>query len=67
MTELEKAEIKGRTDAMEWCMKLVKRWRKEHEDFEEWRMKDPNPEAYLSLSDEFADELEKHIMEFANT
>ena len=67
MTKLEKAEIKGRTDAMEWCGNLVKRWRKEHEDFEEWRMTQPDPETHISLADEFADELEKHIEDFANT
>jgi hypothetical protein len=63
---LERAEIKGRTDAMEWCIKLVAKWRKEHEEFEEWRLKQSNPESHLSLNDQFADELEEHIDQFAN-
>ena len=66
MTDLEKAEIKGRTEAMEWCMKLVKKWRQEHKDFEEWRLQQSDPEAHLSLSEEFADDLEKHIDDFAS-
>ena len=67
MTSLEKERIRGRTEAMEWCMKLVQRWRKEHNDFEEWRMKQPLPESHMSLGDQFADELEAHIDEYANT
>ena len=67
MTKLEKSEIKGRTDMGEWCMKLVQRWRKEHNDFEEWVLTQPDPESHLSLADDFANKLEQHIMEFANT
>jgi len=66
MNESEKLEIKGRTDAMEWVSKLVLKWRKQHKEFEEWRLNQPDPEAHVDLYEEFADDLEKHIAEFAN-
>jgi len=67
MNELEKSEIKGRTDAMEWCMRLVEKWRKENKEFEEWRGKQKHPESHISLYNEFADELEQHIDEYSNS
>ena len=63
---VEKAEVKGRTDAMEWCQKLVNRWRMQHDDFELWRMKQTNPAAHVDTYEDFADELEEHISAFAN-
>lgn len=60
MNKTEKAQIKGRTEAMEWCMNLVKRWRGQAEI----------TVGCMDHSDaciEFAGELEKHIDEFANS
>ena len=56
MNKIEQAEIKGRTDALEWVNKSVIKWREE--SFAAGK--------YSDFYDDFADELEQHILDFSS-
>ena len=57
MTNIEEAEIKGRTDAMLWIQALAMKWRRE-------ALKE---DEYADFYNDFAEELEERISSFANT
>jgi len=61
MTRLETERIKGHTEAMEWCMELAKRWREQSEKLTD------EEQLHAGFPDQFADELEEHIDQYANT